>query len=111
LEAKPRLGRRILGGKDNQNTEHYFDLGPAWIFPHQNKIQRLFKQLGSSIFGQYTSGDVLYQTSADQPPRCMQGAGDLQLFKIQGGSQSLISALQSSLDQNNLHLNHVIKNI
>ncbi|MGK0268082.1 MAG: monoamine oxidase [Paraglaciecola sp.] len=41
----------------------------------------------------------------------MQGAGDLQLFKIQGGSQSLISALQSSLDQNNLHLNHVIKNI
>ena len=111
LEAKPTLGGRILGAENKQNTGHYFDLGPTWVFPHQKKIQRLVKQLGISLFEQYASGDVLYQTSEHQPPRRIKGAGDMQLLKIQGGSQSLISALQNTLDQNNIHLNHVITKI
>jgi monoamine oxidase len=108
LEAQSRLGGRILGAQDKQNTGHYFDLGPAWIFPHQKKIQRLVRQLGMSLFDHYATGDVLYQMSEQQPPRRIKGAGDLQLLKIHGGSQSLISALQNPLDQNNIQLNHVI---
>jgi monoamine oxidase len=108
LEAQPRLGGRILGAQNTHVAGHYFDLGPAWIFPHQKKIQRLVKQLGISLFEQYATGDVLYQMSEQQPPRRIKGAGDLQLFKIQGGSQSLISALQGTLDQNNIQLNHEI---
>ena len=111
LEAKPKLGGRILGAQSKQNPDHYFDLGPTWIFPHQKKIQRLVKQLGISLFEHYASGDVLYQTSEHQPLRRIKGAGDMQLFKIQGGSQSLVSALQNTLDHNNLHLNHVLTNI
>jgi monoamine oxidase len=33
------------------------------------------------------------------------------LFRILGGSKSLIFALQSTLDQNNIHLNHITTNI
>ena len=111
LEAQSRLGGRILGAQNNQTTGHYFDLGPTWVFPHQKKIQRLIKQLGISLFEQYAHGDVLYQTSEHQPPKRIQGAGDLHLLKIQGGSQSLISALQNTLEQNNIHLNHVLTKI
>jgi monoamine oxidase len=111
LEAQPRLGGRILGAQDTQNSGHSFDLGPAWIFPHQKKIQALVKQLDISLFDHYATGDVLYQMSEQQPPRRIKGAGDLQLLKIKGGTQSLITALQNPLDQNNIQLNHVITNI
>ena len=64
LEAQSRLGGRILGAQNKLNTDHHFDLGPAWIFPHQKKMQSLSKQLGICLFEQYSTGDVLYQTSS-----------------------------------------------
>jgi monoamine oxidase len=111
LEAQSRLGGRILGAQSKQNTAHYFDLGPTWIFPHQQKIQRLVKQLDISLFEHYAAGDVLYQTSEQQPPRRIKGAGDIKLLKVQGGSQSLITALKNTLNQSDVLLNHVITNI
>jgi monoamine oxidase len=111
IEAQSRLGGRILGAQNKNKTSHFFDLGPTWVFPHHTKIKRLIKQLGISLFEQYATGDVLYQSIQQQTPKRIKGAGDLQLFKIQGGSQSLISALQSTLDQNSIHLNHEITKI
>jgi monoamine oxidase len=111
LEAQSRLGGRILGAQSKQNTDHYFDLGPTWIFPHQQKIQRLVKQLDISLFEHYAAGDVLYQTSEQQPPRRIKGAGDMQLLKIQGGSQSLITALKNTINQSDVLLSHAITNI
>ncbi|MFB1036695.1 MAG: FAD-dependent oxidoreductase [Sinobacterium sp.] len=111
LEAQSRLGGRILGAQSKQNTSHYFDLGPAWIFPHQKKIQALVKQLGISLFSHYATGYVLHQMSEKQPPRLFKGTDDLQLLKIQGGTQSLIHALQTTIEPNNIQLNHVITNI
>jgi monoamine oxidase len=111
VEAQSKLGGRILGAESKQNKEHYFDLGPTWIFPHQKKIQRLVKQLGINIFDHYASGDVLYQSSEHQTPKRIKGAGDLQLFKMQGGSYSLIKALQNTLNQNNILLNFEMSKI
>lgn len=111
LEAQPRLGGRILGAQAKHNKDDYYDLGPAWIFPHQQKIQGLVNQLGLSLFEQYASGDVLYQTSENQPPQKIQGAGELKLLKIQGGTLSLIIALHNSLEQNSVLLNHAMTNI
>jgi len=111
LEAQPRLGGRILGVQNKLDTAHYFDLGPAWVFPHQKKIQRLSKQLGISLFEQYSTGDTLYQTSAQQPPKRIDGTSENQLFKIQYGSQSLLAALQNTIKQKNICLNHAVTHI
>jgi monoamine oxidase len=111
LEAQSRLGGRILGAQNKSNTDHHFDLGPAWIFPHQKKIQRLTTQLGISLFEQYSTGDVLYQTSLHQTPKRIEDPGGLQLFKIKGGSQTLLSALQNTVDQNKIQLNHALTHI
>lgn len=111
LEAQSRLGGRILGAQANQNPAHYFDLGPTWIFPHQKKIQALVNHLGIKLFDHYASGDVLYQSSEHQTPRRIAGAGELQLFKVKGGSQSLISALHNALNQDHILLDHTLTNI
>lgn len=111
LEAQPRLGGRILGAQAEQDKKHHFDLGPTWVFPHQKKIQSLIEQLGIQLFEQYAIGDVLYQTDKHQTPQRIKGAGDLHLWKIHGGTQSLISALQHSLEQKNIRLNHVVTHI
>jgi monoamine oxidase len=106
IEAKPRLGGRILGAQNKHNPGHYFDLGPAWVFPHQKKIQYLAKQLGISLFDHYATGDVLYQTSEHHTPRQIAGAGELHLFKVTRGSQAFISALHNTVDQDNILLEH-----
>jgi monoamine oxidase len=111
LEAQSRLGGRVLGAQNKLNSNHYFDLGPAWIFPHQQNIQRLVKTLDIPLFEQYSTGDVLYQISEYQPPSRIKGAGDLQLLKIQGGIQSLISALQNTIEPENIQLNHAVTHI
>lgn len=111
LEAQSRLGGRILGAQNKQNSGNFFDLGPTWVFPHQKKIQRLAKQLGISLFDHYATGDVLYQTSERQAPRQIASAGDLHLFKVKGGSQSLISALHNTINQDKILLEHELTKI
>lgn len=111
LEANARLGGRILGAQNKQNSGHYFDLGPTWVFPHHQKTQGLLKQLGIEFFEHYAKGDVLYQTSENQAAQRIKGAGELDLFKIKGGCQSLVTALHTSLEPNNILLNHEMTNI
>jgi monoamine oxidase len=111
LEANSRLGGRILGAQNKQNSGHYFDLGPTWVFPHHQKTQGFLKQLGIEFFEHYAKGDVLYQTAENQAPQRIRGAGELDLFKIKGGCQSLVTALHTSLKPNNILLNHEMTNI
>ena len=111
LEANSRLGGRILGAQNKQNLGHYFDLGPTWVFPHHQKTQGLLKQLGIAFFEHYAKGDVLYQTSEKQAPQRIKGAGEQDSFKIKGGYQSLVTALYSLLEPNNILLNHEMTNI
>ena len=111
LEAKPRLGGRVLGAQSEHQSEQSYDLGPAWIFPHQHKLQRLIQQLGLALFEQYNHGDVLYQASQHQPITRIAGAGEHTLFKVNGGTQSLLSALDKALKPDSIKLNHLVGEI
>jgi monoamine oxidase len=111
LEAKPSLGGRVLGAQSKHSSVHSYDLGPAWIFPHQHKLQRLIQQLGLALFEQYNQGDVLYQASQQQPITRIAGAGEHSLFKVKGGTQSLLLALENTLKPNSIKLNHVVSDI
>ncbi|HZF71100.1 NAD(P)/FAD-dependent oxidoreductase [Sulfuricurvum sp.] len=55
FEARDRLGGRVYSVEG-------FDLGPSWIWPHQNRIIELVRSLGLNIFRQYRSGEALYET-------------------------------------------------
>ena len=74
LEARNRFGGRIV-------TETYgsanFDMGPAWFWPGQPRIDKLIELLGLRRFDQYSSGDLLYEdrdgTCAAWPGVCVDG--------------------------------------
>ncbi|ATG77356.1 flavin monoamine oxidase family protein [Pseudoalteromonas sp. 1_2015MBL_MicDiv] len=106
LEAKSQLGGRIYSAQSPINSGVSFDLGPTWIFPHQPKIQALIKSLNLSLFEQYTKGDVLYQSPHSEQPQQIAGAGEMQLFRLKHGMNTLITALYEQLNPDFVLLNH-----
>ena len=106
LEAKSQLGGRIFAAQSPINNDVSFDLGPTWIFPHQPKIQALIKSLHLSIFEQYNKGDVLYQAPNAKQPQQIAGAGDMQLFRLKHGMNTLITALYEQLNPDSVLLEH-----
>jgi len=108
LEAKSQLGGRIFAAPSQINSDVSFDLGPTWIFPHQPKIQALVKSLRLSIFEQYSKGDVLYQAPNSKQPQQIAGAGEMQLFRLKHGMNTLITALYEQLNPDSVLVGHSV---
>lgn len=111
LEAKSRLGGRILGEATSQDSALQVDLGPTWFWPHQVRIQGLLKQLNIDWFEQYTQGDALYQLAQNTPAQRTPGAGAMLSYRIHGGMQTLINGLAQKLDTGKLLLSHPVSAI
>lgn len=107
LEGRPRIGGRIVGADTNQSL----DLGPAWFWPHQPRIQVLLNELELPWFEQYTRGDVLYEAAPSQAPARHPGAGQMVSYRVAGGLSRLVQALQSRLPQESVHLEHTVTEI
>lgn len=97
LEARPRLGGRILS---LPYGEEHFDLGPAWFWPQVNpRLKRLIESLGLAIFPQYQRGGMILQSDTGfihkhhqswvQNPRPM---------RVVGGVKALIEGLTGLVD-------------
>jgi monoamine oxidase len=103
LEAQARFGGRIFSQPVAADAGFGVDLGPTWFWPHQQRMQRLCAELGCAVFAQHVAGDVLYQQSSAQPvQRSAAGEGMLS-YRVEGGTQSLITALAARLDPAQLH--------
>lgn len=138
LEAKSQLGGRIscvpaadvdrelgvLAVQIAVQCANSHDMGPTWIFPHQQKIKALAAELEVKLFEQYTAGDVLYQAPNSTKPRQITGAGAMQLFRVDGGMSQLTQKLHASIDskrskdkrdqanaQGKIKLEHCVSNI
>ena len=102
LEARDRLGGRIL-------TKDGHDLGPSWIWPHQNNILKLIYQYNLELFTQYTEGDALYDTPGSV--QRFQSPPSAPSVRVVGGLQTLIDALASSLSSDMIHLHEEVTKI
>ncbi len=107
VEARERLGGRILtqsasvGGKKAN-----FDLGPAWFWPGQDRIERLISELGLGAFEQYASGTLVYE---DERGRVQQGQGYASMqgsLRLRGGLSALIEVLASDIPAVSVRLAH-----
>ncbi len=102
FEARNRLGGRI-------HTIEGFDMGPSWIWSHQDRILSLIRSLKIELFAQYTSGYALYDTpqgvqrftAPPSPPSA----------RMKGGLMTLIDALASALHPNTLRLSEPIHRV
>ncbi len=95
LESRHRTGGRILTAEYNTSR---FDLGPAWLWPDfQPRLQQLISYLNIEIFKQFTDGDMLYETASADIQRHGGVSSHSQSYRIAGGAQSLIDALQDKI--------------
>lgn len=91
LEARDRFGGRI---KTERLEEGYFDMGPAWFWPGQRRIETLTERLGLKKFAQYSVGELTYE---DEAGRVQRGIGFASMdgsWRLEGGLSRLTDSLR-----------------
>ncbi|MFT6267548.1 MAG: monoamine oxidase [Alphaproteobacteria bacterium] len=115
FDSKPTFGGRIAGIPSVSNSvdeePQFYDLGPAWIFPHHLLMQELIRHMGLSLFPQYTNGDVLYQFENIKESRRISTAQAEPLYRIQNGAYALIKALLKNIDTQNINAKHKVTRV
>lgn len=108
LEARDRFGGRIM-------TEHvgdgYFDMGPAWFWPGQPRIEQLAARLGLSKFAQHSAGELTFE---DENGRVQRGFGFASMagsWRLEGGLSGLTNALADRLPETRKRLNAQVAQI
>jgi monoamine oxidase len=98
VEARARLGGRIftqnIGGVE-------LDLGPAWYWPGQPRLEQLVKQLNLDSFDQYSFGDIMYESEDGDISRGLGIASMQGPLRISGGFGLLIKRLAETLESQN----------
>ena len=117
LEARSRVGGRILSRSENPNSEAIFDVGPSWFWNGQPRIAQLVRSLNLEhlIFEQYHQGDGLYQTADGKIHRGQLGFSMAGSFRIEGGLSLITNALRSRIESKNakqaIQLNSAVESI
>ena len=112
LEARERSGGRIFSPLDRHNNECSLDLGPAWIWPQlQPQMKQLIADLDVTLFKQFTDGAMLYESASGQIERYNGPSSHNQSYRVRGGCQALIHALQSRIPDSIVRLNTSVKSI
>lgn len=88
IEARDRFGGRI---HTQRHGAGYFDMGPAWFWPHQPRIAALIDALGLTKFDQYSQGTQCYE---DEQGHVLRGRG----FASMQGSWRLKDGLDMVTD-------------
>ncbi|MFK7935195.1 MAG: flavin monoamine oxidase family protein [Saprospiraceae bacterium] len=110
LEARTSLGGRIrtIYGKDGKSVE----MGATWLGKKHTALVDLLKELGIGIFPQTMGERVWYEAISTSPPQLVQlPPNDEPSYRIQGGSASLIQALQNQIKNVDLQLGQKVESI
>jgi monoamine oxidase len=112
LEASDRAGGRIQSLRLGENSDGCVDLGPTWVWPQfQPMLQRLISELNLGLFKQYTQGEIIYESAAENFERHSGPSAHDESWRIVGGAQELIEALQFRLPDTAIRLNTQVTSI
>lgn len=112
LEARSRIGGRIISPQIGEQAESKIDLGPAWCWPQlQPRLHQLTHSLNIKTFSQFTQGDILYEESANKLQRYTGTSSHNQSYRIVGGCISLIEKLSADLNLSTIQTNTKAINI
>lgn len=110
VEARPRFGGRIFSPAEKIKQNHY-DMGPAWFWPGQMRIARLFQEFGLSYFDQASRGNLVFEDPSGQVRRDLDMATMQGAHRVEGGLARLIDALVSRLPKEKLQLSSPVQHI
>ncbi len=107
-EARPRLGGRILSQyvEDDGAGGAGFDLGPAWFWPGQRRMEGLVRSLGlaSQVVEQFGHGDALFEDPSGAVRRGHFGIAMLGSYRLRGGMEQLIRGLEREVPGTSVRL-------
>ncbi len=110
LEARPRLGGRVFTKMSGNHIP--IDMGAAWLWDYNPRLKKLLDQLQIGVFSQTMDNPVWYQSKPQVAFETIQvPSHQTKSYRIDGGSTNLILSLAATLNQENIHLNTVVKAI
>ncbi|WNJ18404.1 NAD(P)/FAD-dependent oxidoreductase [Pontibacter sp. G13] len=110
LEARPRLGGRIL--TDRKAGQAPVELGATWLGRKHSALTKLLEALELKTFRQELGDAAIYEPISTSPHQLVKlPPNDDPSFRIVGGSDSLISALASTLEDSQIKLDHVVSRL
>ena len=105
VEARNRLGGRVLSlpsrGPDVQGDR--YDLGPAWFWSGQPRLERLLNELDVSAFPQYSDGNLVFQDRDGTVQRDLQYSTMAGSLRVSGGVGCLIEGLAQRIPADKVH--------
>lgn len=108
LEARDRVGGRILSTGGPAPTQPMFDMGPAWVWPHQRHMLALIERLGLSLMPQSARGKLVFEDAAGAVRRDLDFATMGDALRVSGGLSQIPDALASVLPPAALRLGHAV---
>jgi monoamine oxidase len=102
VEARSRFGGRIM---TMQQGPAHFDMGPAWFWPGQPRMDALLTRLGLERFEQHSDGILTFENEQGQVQRGRGHASMQGSWRVQGGLTALTDALANRLPANRKRMN------
>ena len=113
LEARDRLGGRILSQSMGDANQLAFDLGPSWFWPGQQYMHDLIQELDllSFVFPQSSQGAAIYEDAQGVIRRGIDGLSMQGAYRIKGGMRKIITALAGKIPNDSIHQQAEVKQI
>lgn len=103
LEARNRAGGRVL-------SVDGYDLGPAWIWPHNRRMLTLCDTLGLETFPQHSDGRLVFEDAYGNIRRDLDFSTIGGALRVAGGLARITEALAFKLGET-LRLEHPVQRV
>lgn len=110
LEARDRIGGRILTVRDEQGTA--IEMGATWLGNKHQHLTNLLKELKIGVFEQYLGPTAIYEPISTSPPQLAQLPDNPDpSYRIERGSSKMIACLAGKLGSDQIILDQVVKTV
>ena len=104
VEARSRIGGRILTIFPSNRPSVPLDLGSTWFWDEHKHIKKLLRELRLKHYSQATKGLAIFDNGRGKTPRQYTPASEPTKYRLVGGMQALIDKLQKKLPPDAIHL-------
>jgi monoamine oxidase len=112
LEARDRVGGRMLSRPHTSDASGYTDLGATWFWPGEDRVRALVDRFVLGTHVQYIEGDALFETTASVrrlPGNPIDGEGPT--YRLAHGTASLTVALAAACTAGAVLLNSPVHSV
>ncbi|GAA0776350.1 FAD-dependent oxidoreductase [Roseibium denhamense] len=111
FEARDRVGGRILSGRGASMSGGRYDLGPAWLWPHNTRLLALMDELSLPLMRQHSEGRLVFQDGHGKVRRDLDMATMAEGLRVPGGLSRLTEALAVALPAGTVQLGHRLETV